>query len=104
MGHVVATIEHPALERRRLLLVQPHDPTGKPVGDVTMALDVVDAGTGDWVLLLDEGTSASQALATPRGPIRTLVVGVVDAVSLAGGFGAASQSQTGQGVDSPEPV
>jgi ethanolamine utilization protein EutN len=49
-----------------------------------LALDVVDAGVGDWVLILDEGSSASQVLANPRGPVRTLVVGVVDAMHRGG--------------------
>jgi microcompartment protein CcmK/EutM len=78
-GHVVSTLHHPALDRHKLLLVQPLDLAGKPRGKIAMALDVVDAGPGDRVLVLDEGTSASQVLGTPRGPIRTLVVAVVDA-------------------------
>ena len=52
-------------------------PTGRP----TIAVDVVDAGVGDHVLVVDEGNSAAQALAQPRGPVRTVVVGVVDEVA-----------------------
>lgn len=78
-GNVVATLKHVALERAKLLLVQPLGLDGRAQGRVTMAIDVVDAGPGDHVLLLDEGTSASQVLGTPRGPVRTLVVAVVDA-------------------------
>ena len=80
-GHVVATLKHPALGARKLLLVQPYDLAGQPRGRPATALDVVDAGPGDWVLVLDEGSSASQVLENPRGPVRTLVVGVVDAVT-----------------------
>jgi microcompartment protein CcmK/EutM len=81
-GTVVATLRHEALDARRMLLVQPHDLAGRPSGAITMAVDVVDAGPGDWVLYLDEGSSASQVLGQPRGPIRTLVVGVIDAVGV----------------------
>jgi len=103
-GHVVSTIDHPALANRRLLVVQPCDPRGRAAGAMTMAVDVVDAGVGDWVLVLDEGTSAAQVLEVQRGPIRTVVVGVVDAVGFEDGPSGARQSQTGQGVDSPGPV
>jgi len=65
-----------------MLLVQPFDVAGKPTGRKILALDTVDAGLDDWVLLLDEGSSASSVLKNPRGPVRTLVVGVVDAVDL----------------------
>lgn len=79
IGTVVATLKHPALAHAKLLVVQPCDPQGRDDGAPVVALDQVDAGTGDRVLVLDEGSSASQLLGRPRGPIRTLVVGVVDA-------------------------
>lgn len=104
VGHLVSSHKHEALEGQRLLLVQPFDLAGRPRGSVTMAVDVVDAGVGDWVLVLDEGSSASQVLERPRGPVRTLVVGVVDDVHLAAGASRPSparQSKQGQGVDSP---
>ena len=43
-----------------------------------LAVDVVDAGVGDRVLVVDEGNSAAQVLRRPRGAIRTVVVGVID--------------------------
>lgn len=81
VGDVVATIKHRALEGRKLLLVQPLTGDGTPSGRPTIAVDVVDAGVGDHVLVVDEGNSAAQALAVPRGPVRTVVVGVVDEVA-----------------------
>jgi len=81
-GTVVSTLKHPALQGHKMLLVQPFDLQGAAVGGKILALDVVDAGLDDWVLLLDEGSSASQVLERPRGPGRTLVVGIVDAVDL----------------------
>jgi ethanolamine utilization protein EutN len=78
-GTVVSTLKHPALQGRKLLVVQPCDLEGRPTGRQTLALDAVDAGVGDWVLILDEGASASQVLGNPRGPVRTLVIGVLDA-------------------------
>ena len=81
VGTLVATIKHKSLVGQRLLLVQPHDLEARPRGSVTMAVDTVDAGVGDWVLVLDEGASSSQVLDNPRGPVRTLIVGVIDAVT-----------------------
>jgi microcompartment protein CcmK/EutM len=83
-GNVVSTIKHPALANRKLLLVELHDLRGRPTDRRSVAVDTVDAGPGDWVLILDEGASASQILANPRGPVRTVVVGIVDAVTAAG--------------------
>jgi ethanolamine utilization protein EutN len=81
-GTVVATLKHAALRNRKVLLVQPVTPDGAPRGRVTAALDLVDAGPGDWVVYLDEGSGASQLLENPRGPVRTVVVGVVDEVAM----------------------
>ena len=81
VGDVVATIKHPALEQRKLLLIQPLTGDGVPTGRTTIAVDSVDAGVGDHVLVVDEGNGAAQVLQRPRGPIRTVVVGVVDEVA-----------------------
>lgn len=82
IGTVVATLKHPALKHAKLLIVQPCDPAGHDTGAPLTALDRADAGVGDRVLVVDEGSSASQILGTPRGPVRTVVVGVVDAAEM----------------------
>jgi ethanolamine utilization protein EutN len=79
-GHVVATVKHPHLADRKLLLVTPEPVPGRPPSPAVIALDTVDAGLGDRVLVADEGNAAAQVLGMPRGPVRTVVVGVVDAV------------------------
>ena len=81
VGDVVATIKHPELENRKLLLVQPLTGEGAPTGRPGIAVDTVDAGVGDHVLVVDEGNSAAQVLRRPRGPIRLVIVGVVDEVA-----------------------
>ena len=88
-GEVVATIKHPHLHRSRLLLVEPEPVPGRPVSPPVIAVDTVDAGVGDRVLVADEGNAAAQVLGLPRGPVRTVVVGVVDAVDGPGGPGPA---------------
>jgi ethanolamine utilization protein EutN len=81
VGEVVATIKHPDLEGRTLLLVQPVAPDDTPRGARVIALDAAQAGVGDRVLVVDEGNGAAQVFARPRGPVRTVVVGVVDDVT-----------------------
>ena len=79
-GEVVATIKHPHLAARKLLLVAPEPVPGRPVPASVIAVDTVDAGVGDRVLVADEGNTAAQVLGQPRGPVRTVIVGVVDHV------------------------
>jgi ethanolamine utilization protein EutN len=77
VGTVVSTVNIPLLDNHRLLLCDIQDVTGGPDG-YTIAIDVVDAGVGDPVLILDEGNSARQILGLDTGAIRAVVVGVVD--------------------------
>lgn len=79
-GEVVSTIKHPALAGRTLLLVRPVAPDGTSSGRTTIAVDAAQAGPGDLVLVADEGNTAAQVLQRPRGPVRSVVVGVVDDV------------------------
>jgi microcompartment protein CcmK/EutM len=87
VGNVVSTINAPIFEDRTLLLCDLVDPAGAPAGGYMIAVDTVGAGPGETVLLIDEGSSARQILGLSRGPVRTLVVGIVDAVTLAPGEG-----------------
>ena len=81
VGTVVSTINAPAFDGRTLLLCDLLDPSGQPAGGYLIAIDTVGAGAGETVLILDEGNSARQVLDAPGAPIRTLVVGIVDAVT-----------------------
>lgn len=81
-GTVVATIKHPAYEGHTLLLCQPLSPDGRPKGDQVVAVDRVQAGEGDLVLILTEGNGVRQLVGPQAGPIRSLVVGIVDEVAL----------------------
>lgn len=82
VGEVVATIKHPHLAAQRLLLVRPERTPGRAQGASVIAVDTVDAGFGDRVLVADEGNTAAQVLGKPRGPVRTVIVGVVDETDL----------------------
>jgi len=80
IGRLWATAKHESLEGARILLVRPLNLRGEAEGEPYLAVDHVDAGAGERVLVLDEGGSAGQVLGQTDPPIRTVVVGVVDAV------------------------
>src|SRR5438067_135156 len=82
IGNVVATHKHSSHEGRKALLVQPLNLDGTDRGDAVVALDAVDAGAGDRVLLVMEGFSAMTAVGRPESPIDMAVVGVIDEVHL----------------------
>ena len=81
VGTVVSTINAPDFDNHTLLLCDLVDPAGRPGGGYLIAVDSVGAGAGEMVLILDEGNSARQVLGAPGAPIRTVVVGIVDAVT-----------------------
>jgi ethanolamine utilization protein EutN len=84
VGNVVATQKNAKLEGSKLLLVQPVDVDGAPRGAAVLAIDSVDAGVGDRVLLIQDGRSAQLVLGRGVAAVDAAVVGVVDAVELAG--------------------
>lgn len=83
IGDVVATQKSASHEGRKILVVQPLNLDGSERGDPVLALDAVDAGIGDRVLVVTEGFSAMTAVGRPNSPIDMAVIGVIDAVDLA---------------------
>ena len=65
VGELTATRKHPSHEGCKLLLVQPLNLDGSNRGDPVVAVDAVDAGVGDKVLLLSEGFGAMTAWSGP---------------------------------------
>ena len=83
LGPVVASAKHPMYHGRKLLAVQPLDEKGQAQGASFLAVDDVQAGTGDVVLVMQEGNGVRQLLKLgPVVPIRSLIVGIVDRVDL----------------------
>jgi microcompartment protein CcmK/EutM len=82
LGPVVSTEKHPAFARLKLLVVQPVDEKGALAGRSFLAVDrASQAGEGDTVLVLREGTGIRQLFGVPltgKLPIRSCIVGVVD--------------------------
>lgn len=83
LGDVVATVKHPHFQGRKLMVVQPIDADGTDRGASFLAVDQVQAGPGDRVLVMSEGNGVRQLLALGDiVPIRSLIVGIVDAVDV----------------------
>ncbi len=101
VGTVVSTINSPIFEDRTLLLCDLVEPTGVASGGYLIAVDTVGAGAGELVLILDEGTSARQIVGAAHGPLRTVVVGIVDAVEGPAVEGPASAKPAGAAKAKP---
>ena len=82
LGTVVATAKHPTYHGHKVLVVQPVDEKGERTGSSFVAVDVVQAGVGDLVLVMSEGNGVRQILKQQILPIRSLIVGIVDAVDV----------------------
>jgi ethanolamine utilization protein EutN len=82
VGNVVATQKNEKLEGSKLLLVQPLDLSGAPRGSEVLAIDGVDAGIGDRVLLIQDGRSAQMILGRGVAAVDAAVIGVVDSMEL----------------------
>ena len=80
-GEVVATIKHPAYKSWRMLLLDRIDLSGAESGGYLVAIDAVDAGVGQTVLVIDEGNSARQVIGDPQAPIRSVIIGIVDLIT-----------------------
>ena len=83
VGTIVTTISHAQYKHRRLLVVQPLSmEDGDTSGDF-IALDNSQAGIGDTVLVLREGSGARQVLENKDACVISVIVGIVDSVNIA---------------------
>jgi microcompartment protein CcmK/EutM len=82
IGTVVATVKDDAFFSRKLLLVHRLDLNEAAEGYYDIAVDVVQAGVGDKVMVIDEGNGARQILRREVAPVRAVIVGVVDDVDI----------------------
>ncbi len=83
VASVVSTEKHPHYRGRKILAVQPVDPKGKPKGKSLLAVDGVQAGIGDLVLVVDEGGSARAVIGDESAvTVRTAICGIVDRVDM----------------------
>jgi ethanolamine utilization protein EutN len=81
VGTVVATRKDPRLVSNKLLIARSMDPRGKPEGGYLIAVDTVDAGVGETVLIVS-GSSARLASGMKDCPVDAAIVGIVDSIEV----------------------
>ncbi len=83
LGNVVSSVKHPVYHGQRLMIVLPVDEVGDDAGESFLAVDHVQSGPGDTVLVMREGNGVRQLLEMGKQvPIRSLIVGIVDSIGL----------------------
>jgi len=81
VGNIVATQKDQRYEGARIMVVRPANPDGSVAGDELLALDAVDSGVGDLVVVVREGWSAStSSTGSPGAAIDSAIIGIVDTV------------------------
>ncbi|MCR4418531.1 MAG: EutN/CcmL family microcompartment protein [Ignavibacteria bacterium] len=83
IGTLVSTQKNSYLVQHKHLIVKPVDLDLNPIGNKDMiALDFVDAGVNDIVLVTQEGDAAQQILGHRNAPVHTVIVAVVDKIDV----------------------
>ncbi len=83
IGNVVSTVSETGYGSRKILIVQPISPSGESKGQCLLAVDTVQAGIGDTVLVLEEGGSARMILGEPETfTIKAIIAGIVDQITM----------------------
>ena len=81
-GHIVSTINHSFYDGKKLLMVEKEDFSGGGSGYLIAIDGGVNPGVGERVLIIDEGNSARQIVNDDQAPVRSIVVAIVDQVSV----------------------
>jgi ethanolamine utilization protein EutN len=82
IGTVVSTIKDKTLVGYKLLVVDRLGLDGKPDDHYFIAIDVAQAGVGDKVIVIDEGSGARQIMRREIAPVRAVVVGIIDDIEM----------------------
>lgn len=82
IGDIVSTVKNKHFTGKKILIVQPLDLAGQPKGKAFLALDTVQAGEGDRVLVIREGGSARIIFEDNEIPVQAVITAVVDDIRL----------------------
>lgn len=81
IGNIVSTIKLDCYKDKKVLLVRPVNPDRSMKSGTIVAVDLVGAGEGDYVLVASEGRAAMELLGSPhRVPLRSVIIGIVDRI------------------------
>jgi microcompartment protein CcmK/EutM len=82
-GNIVATQKDKELYGHKLLLIRQVDLSGSFIGkNDVVAIDLIDSGIGDTVLVTQEGDAVQQILGHKKAPVHTIIVAIVDKLSV----------------------
>lgn len=82
-GNLVSTVKNQFFKGHKLLLVHQIDLKGNFLNKPdTIALDLVDAGIGDKVIVVQEGDAVQQMLGHNKAPVNTMIIGIVDNIEV----------------------
>jgi len=79
---VISTIKHPVLNGRKLFMVQPVNPWGRPDGDAFVTIDTVRSKIGSLVLVDNEGGGSMEVLNVKNQPVQSVIVGIVEHIRM----------------------
>ena len=82
IGTLVATQKNEHFREQKMLICQPVGLDGRFIGRDLVALDTVDAGIGDNVLVVQEGQAAAQVLKNKKVPVHSVIVAVIDGLDV----------------------
>ena len=80
-GTIFSTINHKFYDAKKMMIVDKINADGNPTGKYLIAVDSVEAGIGETVLVIDEGNSARQIIKDSEAPIRSIIVGIIDDIN-----------------------
>ena len=80
-GTIYSTINHEFYDGKKMMIVDKLNADGIPTGKYLVAVDSVQAGIGETVLVIDEGNSARQIIKDSDAPIRSIIVGIIDDIN-----------------------
>jgi ethanolamine utilization protein EutN len=81
VGNVISTRKDPKLEGFKLLIVQPVSPDGKKEDNYIVAVDTVQAGSGEEVIVV-QGSSARMANGMEERPVDASIIGIIDNINI----------------------
>lgn len=82
-GNIVSTPKNKFLIGHKLLIVHPVKLDGNLSGNKdVIALDLVDSGIGDLVIVVQEGDAVQQMLGHKNAPVNTMIIAVVDNIEI----------------------